>query len=151
MPKRPPRPTTLPWITPVLTVRDVRAAIDFCVRAFGFEEVMTLPSQSGALLFGRLRYQGLHVTLQPEGSAGMETKAPVSSGSPPAVWLHVYSSDVDALFARAVDCGAAVLQPPANRFWGDRVCRLGDPDGHVWEFATNVADIDPARRDQETP
>jgi uncharacterized glyoxalase superfamily protein PhnB len=29
-------------------------------------------------------------------------------------------------------------------FYGDRVVKLTDPDGHLWYFATNVADFDPS-------
>jgi uncharacterized glyoxalase superfamily protein PhnB len=34
---------------------------------------------------------------------------------------------------------------PQDMFYGDRVCTLVDPDGHIWYFATNVADFDPAK------
>jgi uncharacterized glyoxalase superfamily protein PhnB len=30
-------------------------------------------------------------------------------------------------------------------FWGDRLCKLMDPDGIIWNFATNVADFDPSK------
>jgi uncharacterized glyoxalase superfamily protein PhnB len=30
-------------------------------------------------------------------------------------------------------------------FWGDRMCTVLDLDGHIWSFATNVADFDPAQ------
>ncbi len=28
----------------------------------------------------------------------------------------------------------------ADQFWGDRMLRLTDKDGHQWSFATNIAD-----------
>jgi uncharacterized glyoxalase superfamily protein PhnB len=28
-------------------------------------------------------------------------------------------------------------------FWGDRVAKLKDPDGHVWAFATKVREFEP--------
>jgi PhnB protein len=28
--------------------------------------------------------------------------------------------------------------PPADMFWGDRMCSLTDPDGHTWNFATHT-------------
>ena len=34
---------------------------------------------------------------------------------------------------------------PQDMFWGDRMCKLTDPAGHVWNFATNVADFDPSK------
>ena len=41
--------------------------------------------------------------------------------------------------------GAKAVFPPQNMFWGDRICKLTDPDGHVWNFATNVEDFDPSK------
>jgi uncharacterized glyoxalase superfamily protein PhnB len=57
--------------------------------------------------------------------------------------LYVYCDDVDKFFARATAAGAKVVAPPTDMFWGDRMCRISDPDGYEWSFATNVADFDP--------
>ena len=45
--------------------------------------------------------------------------------------------EVDAAFALAVDAGARVLKAPEKVFWGGYSGYVGDPDGHVWELATN--------------
>jgi uncharacterized glyoxalase superfamily protein PhnB len=61
------------------------------------------------------------------------------------VQLYVYCDDVDALFNRAKAAGAQVVAAPSDMFYGDRVCKLKDPDGFDWYFATNVADFDPTK------
>lgn len=33
-----------------------------------------------------------------------------------------------------------VLSEPEDMFWGDRVTRLQDDDGHTWSLATRVAE-----------
>src|SRR5262249_23737447 len=72
-------------------------------------------------------------------------KAPATSGVESPVGLYLYCDDVNALFSRATAAGARVVEPPTDKFWGDRSCRLTDPDGHSWNFATNVADFDPSK------
>jgi PhnB protein len=58
--------------------------------------------------------------------------------------MLVYVADVDTLTARAIAAGATVLSPLADQFYGDRNCKLADPFGHVWMFATHQEDVSPA-------
>ena len=39
----------------------------------------------------------------------------------------------------------ALLLEVLDAFYGDRICCVADPDGHTWNFATNVADFDPTK------
>lgn len=50
--------------------------------------------------------------------------------------------DVDAHYQQAIAAGATQLQPPTEMFWGDRMYKVADSDGHYWAFAQNVADFD---------
>ena len=45
--------------------------------------------------------------------------------------------ETDAVFQVAVDAGATVLKRPERAFWGGYSGYFADPDGHVWEIATN--------------
>ncbi len=49
-----------------------------------------------------------------------------------------YVSDVDALFARAVDRGLQPEAPPRDATWGERYFHITDPDGHELSFATRL-------------
>lgn len=46
-------------------------------------------------------------------------------------------AETDAVFQSAVDAGATVLKRPEKVFWGGYSGYFADPDGHVWEIATN--------------
>jgi PhnB protein len=54
------------------------------------------------------------------------------------VVIYLYLEDVDAVIARAVSAGARSLTPLADQFWGDRMGRIVDPSGHVWNVASRV-------------
>ena len=58
-------------------------------------------------------------------------------GSSPVV-IYLYLEDVDAVIARAVAAGARILTPVADQPWGDRMARIVDPSGHVWNLASRV-------------
>jgi uncharacterized glyoxalase superfamily protein PhnB len=57
--------------------------------------------------------------------------------------IRVRVEDVDAAFARARDHGAAVLEAPVDREYGERDCTLEDLAGHRWQFAQTFADVAP--------
>ena len=57
--------------------------------------------------------------------------------------LLIYVEDVDGVFARAVEAGAAALRPVEDRFYGDRTGSFEDPFGHRWDVATHVEDVPP--------
>jgi PhnB protein len=146
MAKRPSKPAGYSWVIPYLVVTDADAALDFYQRAFGLEKKMAMPGPDGKTKHAEMTWQGETIMFGPECATDKNpTKAPVTSKVPSPVALYLYCEDVDALFARAKAAGAQVVSPPTDQFYGDRHCMLLDPDGHMWSFATNVADFDPSK------
>jgi uncharacterized glyoxalase superfamily protein PhnB len=146
MSKRPARPAGTPWLSPYLTVKDSDAALDFYQRAFGFEKKFSFPMPNGKTGHVEMTYHDALIMFGPEsGDPTGQCKTPATLGVSSPVGLYVYCDDVDALFARATAAGARADFPPQDMFWGDRMCKLTDPDGHVWNFATNIADFDPSK------
>ena len=48
----------------------------------------------------------------------------------------LYVEDVDAAQAECVANGATELMPVGDKFWGERMGKIRDPFGHVWNLAT---------------
>jgi PhnB protein len=67
----------------------------------------------------------------------LASRAPLGDGSSPVV-IYLYLEDVDWVIERAVGAGARILTPIADQFWGDRMARIVDPAGHVWNLASRV-------------
>lgn len=40
--------------------------------------------------------------------------------------------------SRAIELGTKVLIPAEDQFWGDRVGRIIDSPGHVWNIAARI-------------
>ena len=70
-------------------------------------------------------------------TAHLASRAPLPDGSSPVV-IYLYFEGVDAVIAQAVAAGARILTPIADQFWGDRMGRIVDPQGHVWNVASRV-------------
>ena len=61
-----------------------------------------------------------------------------SSDVPRAVeWL----ADVDKHFARAKAEGARIISEPGDGFWGGRIYRSLDHEGHRWEISQRGRDL----------
>lgn len=134
-----------PEVSPMLTVSDGAAAIDFYVKAFGAEELGRVPGPDGKRLYhAAVRMNGATVMLQddfPEFNDGKSTTPEGLGGSP--VTIHLVVTDVDAKFQQAVDAGATVVMPLEDMFWGDRYGVLRDPFGHLWSLGQPVREVSP--------
>jgi len=124
-------------IVPMLVCADAAAEIAFCAAAFGAVELSRRADEDGSVTHATLGIGELLIMVHGE-TAHLASRAPLLDGSSPVV-IYLYLEDVDGVFARAVAAGARVLTPIADQFWGDRMERIVDPQGHVWNVASRVA------------
>jgi PhnB protein len=135
-------------ITPHLIVKGASEAIEFYKRAFGAEELsrMPFPGPDGQMKLGHAELQignsrlFLADEFPQQGATGPSGSSPVT--------IHMYVTDADAVFERAVKAGATAQMPPADMFWGDRYARVVDPFGHHWSIATHLEDLTPEQMQQ---
>lgn len=139
-----------PAVSPMLTVSDGPAAIDFYVKAFDAEELGRVPAPDGKRLFhAALRINGTMVMLNddfPDMNDGKSVTPEALGGSP--VTIHLTVTDVDAKFQQAVDAGATVVMPLDDMFWGDRYGEVRDPFGHMWSLGQPVREVSQEEIDQ---
>jgi lactoylglutathione lyase len=67
--------------------------------------------------------------------------APAVVGAPGQRPRHVFAiiaGDVDAVCTELADKGIRLLNGPEDRPWGMRTANFQDPDGYVWEIATEL-------------
>jgi PhnB protein len=56
-------------------------------------------------------------------------------------FLYVYVPDVDATYQRAMQAGAASIEPTLNTPYGDRRAMVKDPCGNIWQIATHMPQV----------
>src|SRR5215831_19492734 len=125
-------------LTPMLAVSDVRRAVDFYTRAFGFSVRGIMDSPNGPM-HAELRLRDTTLMLSPE-SRQQNNLSANAIGNTPAT-LYILVDDVDRTFSSAVAAGAQVLMPLTDMFWGDRCCTVADPDGNKWMVATHKVEL----------
>jgi uncharacterized glyoxalase superfamily protein PhnB len=60
------------------------------------------------------------------------------------------ASGIDAHCAKAEAAGAKITQRPEDQFYGARVYRALDPEGHVWNFDQAIAVVSNADMENAT-
>ncbi len=126
--------------TPYLAYSDAPAALDFLCRAFGFDESFRFPMEDGKIGHAELTLAGETVVYLASVWTEMGFASPADLAGVHSQ-VHVYVEDVDAHHARAAAAGATITAAPEDQFYGDRIYRAVDPEGHRWIFATRVREV----------
>jgi PhnB protein len=126
-------------VIPMLVCRDAASEIDFCKAAFGAVELSRRAEADGTVVHVTLTIGQALIFVHGEFPA-LGSRPPQLDGSSSVV-IYVYLEDVDMVIDRAVASGARVLIPVANSSWGDRLGRIIDPSGHVWNVATRARNM----------
>jgi uncharacterized glyoxalase superfamily protein PhnB len=129
-------------LTPSLTFKDARKAIDFYKRAFGATEKAVMPGPDGrGVMHAEIQIGDSMMMLGDESAMGA-CKSAESVGEATASFA-LYVPDADASFKKAVSAGAAIDKPVQDMFWGDRAGSVKDPFGYNWWILTHKRDVSP--------
>lgn len=122
-------------ITPYLIVPGAAEFIAFLKAAFGAKERLRVPRPGASLI--------MHAEVDIGGYI-VELADSTEQVPPRPCELHLYVSDADAVYARAVAAGATSLYAPINQDYGDREGGVKDKFGNLWYIATPVGWTPPA-------
>ena len=126
-----------PALSTGLAYRDPRAAIAWLEKAFGFETVMLIENDEGAIVHSQLDFGGGVVMVGQEWDD--DHRSPASLGGKNTQSVHIQiDTDLDAHCARARAAGGVITAEPEDQFYGDRTYRCKDPEGHIWTVAQTV-------------
>jgi len=121
-----------------ITVSDIKAAVAFYQKAFGFTKRGIMNGPDGKPIHAELTLRGTTLMLGPEMPQMGSRSAKTLGGSP--VTLYILVDKVDQVVAKAVKLGATQKGPVMDMFWGDRVGTIVDPEGNTWMVSTHVSD-----------
>jgi uncharacterized glyoxalase superfamily protein PhnB len=121
-------------VIPVLIYPDVREAVDWLGKAFGFAERVRIGENhrsqlsfgDGAVIVGDVRH---------------DRRPPRPGEVTQSVMVRV--EDVDAHYERARAHGARIVMEPTDFPYGERQYTADDPAGHQWTFSQTLADVAP--------
>ena len=121
-------------IETILYVRDQQASAAFYRKIFRKEADLDVPGMTEFILAENVKL-GLMPNHGIARILGVKVPHPDEGSGIPRCELYLYADDLSFEYENALKAGARSLSPPALRDWGDTVCYLADPDGHVIAFA----------------
>jgi uncharacterized glyoxalase superfamily protein PhnB len=141
--------------TPCVFYRDPMAALGWLEKAFGFETSLLVTDDAGRVGHAEMSFGEGRVGIGEEwGAEGLigpaKMRSPASLDFVGTQFIRVaLESGLDDHCAKAEAAGARITQRPADQFYGARVYRALDLEGHVWCFdqpieAVSVADMEKA-------
>jgi PhnB protein len=116
-------------LTPMLTVKDAGAAIEFYRAAFDAVEQERFTAPTGHVV-AELGIDGLRFFVVDENPEAFNLSPKSLDGT--TVRINLIVDDPDATAARAVRAGASEIFAIADQPYGLRQGRIADPDGHHW-------------------
>jgi uncharacterized glyoxalase superfamily protein PhnB len=118
-------------VYPFLRYADAPAAIDWLVKAFGFEKQAVHTDDSGGIAHAQLTLGPGMVFV-----SSMRTEAPGRAPGDLACdgGISIYVEDVDGHFARAKAAGADIIVEPVDEDYGARDYACRDLEGNLWSF-----------------
>jgi PhnB protein len=129
--------------TPMISYEDVGSAIDWLIKAFGFQESgERFTDSEGHVGHAELSLDGAAVMLGWPGPEYRSPKRHAEECEQAARWLanpwvvdgvHVEVDDLDAHYERAKAEGATILREPEDLPFG-RLYSAADLEGHRWMF-----------------
>ena len=129
-----PIPDGFHTITPHITVRDAKGAIEFYKKALGAQVQNISHTPDGKVMHATLKIGDSMLMLSDASEHAQATQ----------VMLYLYVPDVDAAYQKALKAGATSLMEPADQFYGDRSGGVKDPAGNRWFLGTHIEDVSPA-------
>jgi PhnB protein len=125
-------------VSAMLTVTDIKAAVAFYQKAFGFTKRVIMDGPDGKPMHAELTLRGTTLMLGPENPAWGKRSAKSIGASPASLFIYVESAD--KVVAKAVGLGATAQGEVMDMFWGDRCGTIVDPDGYPWMVGTHKAE-----------
>jgi PhnB protein len=125
-------------VTPFIVVKDGAKAVEFYREVFGAQVLTRNDMPDGTIAHCELQIGNSIIQLGDVNPAwGMAEPDPENITAS----LVLYAEDCDAVYAKAVEAGAAVREEPAVFLTGDRYASIADPFGRRWSIMTRVEDV----------
>jgi len=126
-----------PDLVPSIQYSDLLRAIEWFERVFGFHERvearLTWPGGGRAWIEAGNALFNINVV----GETGQQDASRIAQG----VKMKVYVDDVDQHFSHAKAEGANIICDTEDGFWGGRIYRVLDHEGHQWEISQRGRDL----------
>jgi uncharacterized glyoxalase superfamily protein PhnB len=126
-------------VIPSLRYRDALAAIEWLIKAFGFEKNAVYLGEKNTVMHAQLTFGNGMIMLgsvDNGGEAGRFMVQPDEVGMRETKGVYLVVSDADAVYATAKAAGAEMVLDIRDMDYGGRAFTCRDLEGHTWSIGT---------------
>jgi uncharacterized glyoxalase superfamily protein PhnB len=113
-------------LTPYPVCKGTSRLLEFLKQAFAAEETFRMNREDGTISHASARI----------ADSMLEMADPTDEWKAMPAGLHLYVSNADEVYGRAIQAGARSLYEPRDMDYGDREGGVEDPSGNQWYIAT---------------
>jgi PhnB protein len=117
-------------VTPYFIAGNADQLVDFVVHCFDARINDMLRSDEGKLRHAELRI----------GDSIIEVSEANDKYPPVQLTLHLYVSNVDETYRKCLEAGAASIEEPMDKSYGERGAGIRDSQGNQWFIATSLVE-----------
>jgi uncharacterized glyoxalase superfamily protein PhnB len=125
---------------PSVIYQDPKAAMRWLENAFGFEVALYIEGDDGGFIHCQMRFGDDLISVGQEWDESFKSPLKLGGKNTQLTSIQI-DDDVDAHCARARAAGAVIVAEPETQFYGDRVYRCRDPEGHHWSISQSVEEV----------
>ena len=130
--------TTHSTVIPGMHYRNAADAIEWLCRVFGFEKHAVYTGPGNTIVHAELTLGSGMIMLGSvnEKMPERHMKLPAEVGGAQTRGVSLIVKDADAIYARAKDAGATIVEDIESKPYGGRGFACLDPEGHIWHVGT---------------
>lgn len=133
-----------PEFYPGFVYSDLKLAMAWLEKAFGFRTLMAVPNEDGSYAHVEMAYGP--IIIMPSGARDeWGWKSPRDAGATTAsLYVYVPDDELSAHYARAKEAGAEIGMPLEPKDYGGSSYTARDLDGHYWSFGSYKPSLAPS-------
>lgn len=112
-------------------------ALSWLEAAFGLKRLIDVRDKAGGLVHAEMRFGNCSIIVDGEWSGFVLSPQSIDGKTTQVVYIQI-ESGLDAHCARARENGADIVSEPEDQYYGDRIYRAKDLEGHIWTFSQVV-------------
>ncbi|WP_343485906.1 VOC family protein [Allomuricauda sp. d1] len=124
---------------PTLAYRNADKAIEFLVKALGFEAKNVYRDDDGHVMHAELQFGEAFImlgTAENKSDFGQLTRIPEEVGGHNTQSPYFIVEEIDNHYKNAVTHNAKIVMPIKDEDYGGRGYSCKDPEGYIWNFGT---------------
>ena len=115
-------------------------AMDWLEVAFGFSKLMDVRDTSGHLVHAEMGFRNCRFVVDGEWKDVVASPATLGGNTTQIIYVQI-ENGLDNHCENARNHGAEIIAEPNEAYYGDRIYRAKDTEGHIWTFSEPVKHV----------